>query len=94
MTGYDLQTLRLPTNVAIVQPGGRSQPSRLGGTDVDQPVGIRIRERLQQDTFDYSEHGGVGTDSESEREYRQHGESGRTSQLPPGVTEVSNHNLH
>ncbi len=75
--------------------GGRDVSiSSNGGADDDELVGVRIRERSEQRSVNDAEDGGVGTDSQSEREHRDSGESGilqEQAESIAGVTQQVHH---
>ncbi len=55
------------------------------GVDLDEPLGLLVRQRLQEDRLDEAEDGGVGADAEGERGDRDGGEPGRLLQRADGV---------
>jgi hypothetical protein len=62
--------------------------------DVEELIGLRHRQRVENEGVDDSEDDDVGADGHSERENGEKGESGRASQLAQGVTQVGKEILH
>jgi hypothetical protein len=56
--------------------------------DTDQLLRIGIGQRLQQDGIDDTEDGGIGADSQGEREQRHGGERGALDQPPKSVANI------
>ena len=65
-------------------------PAR-GLPDVDQPLLVTIRQRPQQDAANDAEDGGVGADSQCERDHHGDGQPLDAAQGPQSVAEVSKH---
>jgi hypothetical protein len=73
----------------IEEVGRRDAADRvLRGRAIDavQLLAVRIRERLEQDGVEDTEHRGVRANAETEGDDRQDGESGGADQLPEGET--------
>ena len=62
--------------------------------DVDQPVGMWIRQRLEQHAVDDAEDGGDGADAERQRERRNDQEPRLLSEAAASVTEVFEDRSH
>ena len=56
--------------------------------DTDDPIGIRVRQRLEQDAVNEAEDRGVGADAERQREDRDRCKSRTLRQGSPAVTQV------
>jgi hypothetical protein len=54
-----------------------------------QTIGVRIRQRPQQQGTDHAEDGGRGTDAEGEREHGDDREAGRTPERPDTMRHIS-----
>jgi hypothetical protein len=50
---------------------------RVGGKKLNDSVGVRIGERLEQHGVDHRKDGGIGADTEAKREHRDEGKSRR-----------------
>ena len=59
----------------------RLHPRRLV-PDADQPLGLVVRQRLQQDAVDDAEQGGVRADADAERQHRHGREQRRPEESP------------
>jgi hypothetical protein len=56
--------------------------------DEDEPLGIGVGQRLQQDRVHNAEDGRVGTDAETERQHGDRGEGGGAAHHPEGVAQI------
>ena len=54
----------------------------------DEPVGVRVRQRLEQDAVDEAENRGVAADPERERQDRYRGEAWPAGKSPDGRADV------
>src|SRR5437870_3210354 len=59
----------------------------------DQPLGLGIWKRPEQDRVDYSEYGGASAYAQRECQGGGNGERGRLSKLPEGVNDISRENV-
>ncbi len=64
------------------------EPLGVAIADGHEPLGIRIRQRAQEDGVDHGEDGGVGADAERQRDQRRGGEAGRAPQHAEAVAQV------
>src|ERR1700719_2767422 len=76
--------------------GSRVNALEIGKTanDCHDPVGIRIRQRLQQDYVDHRKDGGVGANTQRQRRDGDSRETGTLAQDAKGVSQVSEQVLH
>jgi hypothetical protein len=56
--------------------------------DDDEPLGIRVRQRLEENPVDAGEHGGAGSGAERQRQEGGDGEAGavKSPHRPPQLT--------
>lgn len=84
--------------VAIVEVlGGRQVRLRRAfppATDPDEPIGLVVRQGLEQDRVDHAEDRGRSADPEREREHRDDGEPGATAELSQGIAQVLDQIAH
>ena len=71
------------------QPFLRQRLLGVGLPDGDEPIGLPIGERLEQDGVDDAEDRGRGAGAEAQRGNRQRGERRRAAKLAPGEPEIA-----
>src|SRR5438093_5198463 len=59
-----------------------------------EPIGIRIRKRLQQDAVDDAENRAIGADSDGDGEKRHNRKHGRTHEPAQDVFKLSSETVH
>jgi hypothetical protein len=85
--GHPLERLALLFPVQVIGLGGgdlKEADLLVGLPDADHPLGVRHRQRPQQNRAHDAEDGAVGPNPERQREHRHHGEPGALQQHPNG----------
>ena len=67
---------------------------RKTANDCHDPVGVRIRQRLQQDYVDHRKDGGVGANTQRQRRDGDSRETGTLAQDAKGVSQVGEQVVH
>ena len=83
----DLRERRRPL-ADVAEVGTRERSARIAEPDECQPVGVAIRQRLDQHRVDDAEDGGVGADAEREGEKNDRGEATRLADAAPRVAKI------
>src|SRR2546425_10485376 len=65
-----------------------------GGHDLEEAVRSRVRQRLEEHGVHRAEDGGVGADTEGEREHGHGGEAGALRERADGKTEILEERVH
>ncbi len=82
---------------SIVHDFLHRQPGRVARRrcvpDHDQPIGISVGQRLEEDGLDEAEKRGVRADAERERQDGDGGEAGLSTETLQGLFDVRHHNL-
>ena len=84
--------LRAP-GIEVDRGGHRAVAVRKSVHELDDAVGLRIRERLEQDGVDHGEDGGVGSDAEGESGDGRYGERRSGDERAEGVAQVAEKSL-
>ena len=90
------EEVRGPNRHVVEGMDGGSEVLEVGKGEAggDEAVRIGIGERPEQDSVDEAEHRGVGADAEGEGRDRHRGEEGVAAELPQGVAQVLDEDVH
>ena len=89
VAGEGLERFGAIAQVHIIGVGQAAEARvRRGGIDLDNPAGIRDRQRTEQHRIDVTEHRGVGADAEGEGEDGNEREAGRLGESADGKAEI------
>ena len=72
----------------------RPAPAQVLNLNGHHALGVRVRERVQQDVLDDAENGGCRADAQRQRQHRQRGEAGLVAQAAEAVAEVLPNPIH